>query len=298
MKSKMKDCCLCPRDCHVDRTRKERGVCGQTDEIFAARAALHMWEEPCISGDAGSGAVFFSGCSLGCVYCQNQKIADGSVGKAISTERLSEIFLDLQEQGALNINLVTAGHFVPQVIEALNMAKRQGLNLPVVYNTSGYEKVDTLKMLEGVVDIYLPDFKYLDCGLAQKYSFAPDYPVVAKAALAEMVRQIGAAQFRGEQMLRGVIVRHLVLPGYVEESKKVISYLYHTYKNQIFISILNQYTPMPQLDRYPELARRVEDDEYDQVVDYAIEIGVENGFIQEGETASESFIPEFDITGI
>ena len=321
--NKFTDCCLCPRNCHVNRTQGKTGYCGQTDQIRAARAALHMWEEPCISGDAGSGAVFFSGCTLGCVFCQNHSIAAGSVGKTISTERLAEIFLELQDQKAWNINLVTAGHFAPQVVRALELAKKQGLWLPIVYNTSGYEKVETLRMFDGLVDIYLPDFKYLSGELAGAYSHATDYPQVAKYALQEMVRQVGSAQFEIvsgeksgmvtdelsvdvaysdsdlERMLRGVVVRHLVLPGHMDESKNVIRYLYETYGDQIYISIMNQYTPMPGIEvRYPELGRKITTQEYDEVVDYAIDIGVENGFIQDGETAEESFIPEFDITGI
>ncbi len=298
MKAEMEDCCLCPRECHVNRLKGKKGYCGQTAEIRAARAALHMWEEPCISGDAGSGAVFFTGCTLGCVYCQNRQIADGTVGKAVSEERLADIYLELQEQGAWNINLVTAGHFAPAVIRSLDLAKRQGLQIPVVYNTSSYEKVDTLKRLEGYIDIYLPDLKYMDTALAGKYSFAPDYPKVAAAALKEMVRQAGDAQFEGDQMKKGVIVRHLVLPGLADASKSVIRYLYETYKDRVYISILNQYTPMPYLKKYPELNRKVNEEEYDAVVDFAISIGVENGFIQEGDTAQESFIPDFDITGI
>ncbi len=321
--NKFTDCGLCPRNCHVDRTQGKTGYCGQTDQIRAARAALHMWEEPCISGDAGSGAVFFSGCTLGCVFCQNHSIAAGSVGKTISTERLAEIFLELQDQKAWNINLVTAEHFAPQVVRALELAKKQGLRIPIVYNTSGYEKVETLRMFEGLVDIYLPDFKYLSAELAGAYSYAEDYPQVAKLALQEMVRQVGSAKFEIvsgkksgmitdelltdvdygdselERMLRGVVVRHLVLPGHVDESKNVIRYLYETYGDQIYISIMNQYTPMPGIEmRYPELGRKITSREYDEVVDYAIEIGVENGFIQDGETAEESFIPEFDITGV
>ena len=321
--NKFTDCCLCPRNCHVNRTQGKTGYCGQTDQIRAARAALHMWEEPCISGNAGSGAVFFSGCTLGCVFCQNHSIAAGNVGKTISTERLAEIFLELQDQKAWNINLVTAGHFAPQVVRALELAKKQGLRIPVVYNTSGYEKVETLRMFDGLVDIYLPDFKYLSAELAGTYSCAADYPQVAKLALQEMVQQVGTAQFEVisgensgiitdemsvdvdygdgdlERMLCGVVVRHLVLPGHVEESKKVIRYLYETYGDQIYISIMNQYTPMQGIEvRYPELGRKITPQEYDEVVDYAIEIGVENGFIQDGETAEESFIPEFDISGI
>ena len=331
--NKLTDCCLCPRNCHVDRTQGKTGYCGQTDQIRAARAALHMWEEPCISGDAGSGAVFFSGCTLGCVFCQNHSIAAGNVGKTITTERLADIFLELQEQKAWNINLVTAGHYAPQVVYALTLAKKRGLSIPVVYNTSGYEKAETLRMFDGLVDIYLPDFKYITGNLAKKYSCAFDYPEVAKTALAEMVRQAGEARFeiisgeeRGqitteldtdvsyhdgqtkdvcdsdgvlERMQKGVIVRHLILPGQVEESKKVIRYLYETYGDQIYISIMNQYTPMPGINaRYPELGRKLTPQEYDEVVDYAIELGVENGFIQDGETAEESFIPTFDTSGV
>lgn len=294
----MLSCSLCPRRCHVNRLAGETGYCGQSSRIRAARAALHMWEEPCLSGTAGSGTVFFTGCTLGCVYCQNHQIADGTVGKDISISRLAEIFLELQEQKSLNINLVTAGHFVPQVIAAIEIARAKGLCIPIVYNTSGYERVETLKLLEGYVDIYLPDFKYWDPKLAKKYSFSEEYPQIAKAALQEMVRQAGKPEFKGEQMTKGVIVRHLVLPGKVRDSRKVIRYLYDTYGDQIYISIMNQYTPMPGLEDDPDLSRKLTQAEYDEIVDYAIEIGVEQGFIQEGDTAEESFIPSFDITGI
>lgn len=338
----MENCMLCPRECGVNRKNGETGVCGQTAAIKAARAALHMWEEPCISGQNGSGTVFFSGCNLGCVFCQNHNIATGKAGIEISIERLAEIFLELQEKGANNINLVTAGHFVPQVVEALKQAKQQGLFLPVVYNTSSYEKVETLRLLDGYVDIYLPDLKYVDSTISNRYSHAADYFTYASAAIAEMVQQVGEPEFvfertagrtasaielpsdekkkvsnqqnnrifdaaeyqerseAGESLLmkKGVIVRHLVMPGCVEDSKRVISYLLKTYGNQIFISIMNQYTPLPQCREYPELSRRVTEAEYDAVVDYAIELGIENGFIQEGDVAEESFIPEFDGEGI
>ncbi len=297
-----KICTLCPRACAVDRTRRERGICGQTWQIKAARAALHFWEEPCISGEKGSGAVFFSGCPLHCVYCQNQSIANGTAGELISEERLAEIFLELMEQGANNINLVTPGHFAPQIIRAVEAARRQGMYLPIVFNTSGYENVDTVKMLEGIVDIYLPDFKYMDSGLSGRYSHAPDYSRVAKAALAEMVRQTGEAVFAGEPgdslMKRGTIVRHLVLPGCIEDAKRVIRYLYETYGNTVYISIMSQFTPLPHTAAYPELNRRLLPEEYEAVVDYAVALGVENGFIQEGETAEESFIPAFDGEGV
>ena len=225
----MEKCTLCPRNCFVNRKLGEKGICGQSSTLKVARAALHFWEEPCISGEKGSGAVFFSGCALHCVFCQNQEIANGSVGKEISKERLSEIFLELQEKGANNINLVTPGHFVPQIVPAIERARNQGLNLPIVYNTSSYENVDTIRKLEGIVDIYLPDFKYMSSSLSEKYSHAPDYSEVAKKVVAEMVRQTGAASFyekEGQELMqRGVIVRHLILPGCMEDSKNIIRYL-------------------------------------------------------------------------
>lgn len=304
----LKDCTLCPRNCHADRFEGQRGRCHETAEIVAARAALHMWEEPCISGDAGSGAVFFSGCSMGCIFCQNHNIAEAKAGKTITVERLSEIFLELQEKGANNINLVTPGHFAPQITEALRRAKKEGLRLPVVYNTSSYESADTIKSLEGLVDIYLPDFKYISPALSAKYSHAPDYADVAKAAVVEMVRQCPRPVFDGDEaedpieegllMRQGVIVRHLLLPGCTRDSKAVIKYLYETYGNQIYLSIMNQYTPLENVSAYPELNRKVTDEEYEEVVDYAIGLGVEQGFIQEGETAEESFIPAFDGEGV
>ena len=295
-------CDLCPRKCLVDRKKGEKGICGQTENLKVARAALHFWEEPCISGDAGSGAVFFSGCPLHCVFCQNENIANGTVGKEISLERLVDIFLELQEKGANNINLVTPGHFVPQIVKALDQARREGLALPIVYNTSSYETVDTIKMLEGYVDIYLPDFKYMSPVLSKKYSHAPDYAEVAKAAIAEMVRQTGKAVFvNGDEdnlILRGTIVRHLTLPGCMEDSMQILKYLHETYGDTIYISIMNQFTPLSNLEKYPELNRKITDEEYEALVDYAIEIGIENGFIQEGDTAEESFIPAFDCEGV
>lgn len=298
MQEHMESCGLCPRECKVDRSSGKIGFCGVSDKVKAARAALHMWEEPCISGEEGSGTVFFSGCPLRCVFCQNRDIALSKQGKEISIERLSEIFLELQAKSANNINLVTPTHYVPQIAEALRMAKQNGLRIPIVYNTSSYEKVETLKLLEGLVDIYLPDLKYFDQKLSQKYSNAPDYFERAKNAIAEMYRQVGNPVFDDRDMIKkGVIVRHLLLPEAVEDSKHVIKYLYDIYQNNIFISIMNQYTPMENVP-YEELQRKVTDTEYDEVVDYAIEIGVENGFIQEGETASDSFIPDFSCEGI
>ncbi len=297
--SMMRSCHLCPRNCGVDRTSGQRGRCGMTDHIQAARAALHFWEEPCISGEEGSGAVFFSGCPLGCVYCQNHEIAAGEAGREISIGRLTDIFLELQDKKANNINLVTAGHFLPQVIMALEKARQQGLRIPVVYNSGGYEKKEAIRMLDGLVDIYLPDLKYVSSEISARYSAAPDYFDVASEAIAEMVRQTGGPVFdeRG-MMIRGVIVRHLQLPGCLADSKKVVKYLYETYGNQIYVSIMSQYTPLPQVSRWPELNRKLTRREYDRLVDYALDLGLENGFIQEGETAEESFIPPFDCEGI
>lgn len=296
--------------CNVNR-HTGTGYCLMTDRLKVARAALHMWEEPCISGERGSGAVFFSGCTLRCVFCQNYKIAAAKVGKYITVDELADIMLRLQNNQANNINLVTPTHYAGQIAEALIKAKDRGLKIPVVYNTSAYENVDTLKIMDGLVDVYLPDFKYMDGKLALKYSNAGNYPETAKAAMREMVRQTGTPDMYGDDdtlvrdgyvesgiMKKGVIVRHLILPGYTKESRNVIKYLYDTYKNDIYISIMNQYTPLEHVKLYKELCRKVTKKEYDKVVDYAIDIGVTNAFIQEGGTAKESFIPEFDFTGL
>ncbi len=297
--SLLEDCTLCPRECHVDRTRGETGYCGRTVELMVARAALHYWEEPCISGEKGSGTVFFSGCSMGCVYCQNRNIAQGLAGKIITIERLAEIFLELQDKGAENINLVTPSHYAPQIREAVSLAKEKGLILPIIYNCSGYEKLETLIRLQGIIDIYLPDFKYMDQKPARRYSGCDNYSKYAIPALEEMVRQTGEPVFDERGMLtKGVIVRHLTLPGYLEDSKRILEYLYHTYGERILISIMNQFTPLEAVKEYPEINRRITDEEYEELVDYAIELGVENGFIQEGGTASESFIPEFNNEGV
>lgn len=296
----MEHCTLCPRNCGVNRLQGQTGYCGQTASLYAARASLHMWEEPCLSGSEGSGTVFFTGCPLRCVYCQNHDIALGQAGKEISTERLAEIFLELQQKGAANINLVTPTHFVPQIIDALYKAKNNGLKLPIVYNTSGYEKVETLKSLNGLIDIYLPDLKYFSSDLGMRYSNAPDYFEQATAAIDEMYRQVGTPVFNETtgMMKKGLIVRHLVLPGHVADSKEIVKYLFKTYGHNIFISIMNQYTPVITDASFPELHRCITPEEYDEVVDFAISLGVENGFIQEGETFVESFIPSFDCEGI
>ncbi len=347
-------CMLCPRACGVNRTAGARGVCGQSANVKLARAALHFWEEPCISGTNGSGAVFFCGCSLQCVFCQNREIATGQAGIEISKERLAEIFLELQEQHANNINLVTPGHYAPHIIAAVESARRQGLHIPIVYNTGSYETVDTIRSLEGIVDVYLPDFKYMDAALAEKYSHAKDYPSTAKAAIAEMVRQQPQARFVPEVqagaekaagakldevrqtatdleidawkqreyglsveiqcgtdrdtdqkaqtqiqvMTAGVIVRHLLLPGMLYDSKHILKYLYEQYGNQIYYSLMSQYTPLAHVKDYPELTKRVSEEAYAHLVHYAEQLGITNGFTQEREVAEESFIPHFDCEGV
>lgn len=298
--SALSDCTLCPRRCHVNRLAGQTGYCGQSAELKAARASLHYWEEPCISGTAGSGTVFFSGCNLRCVFCQNHNIAIGRAGRIISPEHLVEIFLRLQEQGANNINLVTPTHFLPQIAVALERAKQSGLTIPIVYNTGSYELPEVLRHLEGLVDIYLPDLKYCSPELAGNYSNAPDYFEKAKAAIGEMVRQVGDPVIDPATglMKKGVIVRHLLLPGETRDSKKILRYLHETYGNRIYVSIMNQYTPLPQVAGMEPLNRTVTAEEYERVLHFAECIGIEQGFRQEGSAASESFIPEFDERGL
>jgi len=323
-------CRLCPRLCSANRAFGQRGICGADDTLKVARASLHFWEEPPISGTQGSGTVFFSYCSLGCVYCQNHAISRGLAGKAISTTRLAEIFLELQTQGAHNINLVTPTHYVPQIIEALDLARRglaasadsgrgesegryepegrgepegrvdgflSRLNLPIVYNTSGYELTATVQRLFGYVDVFLTDFKYASTELALAYSGAEDYFAVAMAALGEMVAQAGEFVVDSNGIAsRGVIVRHLLLPGHLDDSKLVLERVFAEVGNQVCYSLMNQYTPMSGVPS--ELARAVTEAEYSELIEFALDLGVTDCFIQEGGTADESFIPPFDLYGV
>ncbi len=297
--NKYENCLLCPRKCGINRRTGQTGVCGVSSEIKVARAALHYWEEPCISGKRGSGAVFFSGCSLHCVFCQNREISDGKEGKVISKERLSDIFMELADKGANNINLVTPGQYIPDIVWAVNDAKSRGMKLPIIYNTSGYENVTELKLLEGIVDVYLPDFKYMDSTFSARYSRAKDYPSIAKQALSEMVRQQPDVVIDNATGLiqKGVIVRQLLLPGHVNDAKAVLKYLYDTYHDHVYISMMSQFTPIALKD-YPEINRTVTRREYERLVDYALEIGITNAFIQEGDVAKDSFIPAFDCEGV
>ncbi len=289
----LKNCNLCPRKCGVNRYI-EKGFCGATNRIKLAYYSLHMWEEPIISGDNGSGTIFFSNCNLRCLYCQNKKISIDGYGKYISNKRLGEIMLELQSKGAHNINLVTPTHYVPNIISVLRKIKGKELKIPVVYNTSSYECVGTIIACRNLVDIYLADLRYFDDSLGEKYSLCSNYFENATMAIDEMYRQVGKCEFDNNGLLKsGLVVRVLILPGHADDSKKIIEYLYKTYGDDIFISIMNQYTPINKC-KYSNLNRKVTDKEYDEVVEYALDLGVTNAFVQEGEAASESFIPQFN----
>lgn len=293
MKEILKKCNLCPRNCQVDRS-KTVGICGMKNKLVIAKAYLHMWEEPCISGVNGSGTIFFTGCNLKCIFCQNREISTKLVGKEVTIEEFSNICLNLQKQGAHNINLVTPTHFVPLIIEGLKLAKEKGLTIPIVYNTSGYENVDTIKMLDGLIDIYLPDLKYYNDEYAIKYSHAPNYFNIASQAISEMFKQVGKPKFdKNGMMTKGIIVRHMMMPNLLEDTKKILDYLYQTYHHDIYISIMNQYTPIKHFEHFTELNNKVNENDYDEIINYALDLGIEKAFIQEGETALDSFIPDF-----
>lgn len=308
-------CDLCPRACGVDRTAGERGACGADDRLVVARAALHFWEEPPISGERGSGTVFFAHCPLRCVYCQNAVIAAGDAGAPVSVERLAAMCVELQEQGALNINFVTPTHYAVEARAAVARARAHGLTLPVVWNTSGYETVEAVRANAGTVDAYLTDFKYADGALARRYSHAPDYPAVALRALEAMVEEAGEPTFDevdgAPRLTGGVVVRHLMLPDALEDSQRVVRLVHERFGSSVLLSLMNQYTPVladaaaagdehaaATLRRCPELARRVPDIDYERLLDYADSLGVEDYFWQEGGAAEESFIPPFDLTGV
>ena len=289
----MDQCTICPRLCQADRVLT-KGICLAGPEPVVAKVMLHLWEEPFISGDTGSGAIFFSGCNLRCVYCQNVDISQTLKGQVMSFDEILNYMFRLKEQGAVNINFVTGAHFTDQLIPIIAQARAQGLDLPIVWNSSGYESVETLKKLEGLIDIYLPDFKYLDPELARRYSKALDYPEAAKAALAEMYRQTGPVRFSGDLLKRGMVVRHLILPGQVDDSQGILAYLHSTYGDNIYLSIMNQYTPAGDLTHYPELDRNLTPNEYDEVIDYALALGISNALIQSSESQSSLYTPDFN----
>lgn len=286
-------CNLCPRNCNVNRNLSELGFCKASNKLKVARYSLHKWEEPCISGNIGSGTIFFSHCNLKCIFCQNYDISTENLGKEISIDKFSDICLHLQNIGALNINLVTPTHFIPLIREGLIKAKENGLKIPIVYNSSSYENVPALKTLEGLIDIYLPDLKYFDDDLAINFSNAKNYFNAACKAIKEMYRQVGNFVIEDGIMKKGVIVRHLLLPNHVDDSKKIVNYLYNEYGDNIFISLMNQYTPLRKFEKYNELNNIVSESEYDELIEYACDLGIINAFIQEGETQKESFIPDF-----
>lgn len=294
----MTECRLCPRQCGVDRS-KQTGYCGVSDRVKLARAALHFWEEPCISGKRGSGTVFFSGCALKCVFCQNYQLSAGHFGKEVSIQRLAEIFLELQQQGAHNINLVTGGHYVPQIVQALELV-RKDLKIPVVYNSSGYETVETLRQLKGYVDIYLPDLKYYSPERSARYSNAKDYFAVASQAVQEMFSQVGPVQFDEQGMLqKGVVVRHMVMPNGVEDTMDILTWIAeHLPLDDILVSVMSQYTPFYKSADYPEINRRLTQEEYDRVLDWMECMGIEQGFVQELSSAKEEYTPDFSLQGV
>ena len=292
-----KKCTLCPRMCNVNRYKKS-GFCKCNNQIKIALAKLFFYEEPPISGKNGSGAIFFSGCNLKCCFCQNMEISNFNKGKNITITRLAEIMIELQMQGAHNINLVTPTMYIPSIIKAIKKARKNGLNIPIIYNSSGYESIDAIKLLNGYIDIYLPDFKYFDNQLALKYSKASNYVENAKLAINEMIKQTGPCIFDKNGLIKkGTIIRHLVLPTHEDDTKKILNYLYQEYEDKIYISIMNQYTPNKYV-KYKELKFPLKNNSYNKIIDYAINLGITNAFCQDGDTVSNSFVPEFNLEGI
>jgi len=299
MPNPFQNCKLCPRDCGANRLADQLGFCGANADLRVARAGLHHWEEPCLSGKFGSGAVFFTGCNLRCVFCQNCKISQGGVGEAISVERLVEIFFELQNQKAHNLNLVTPTHYLPHLISAITEARKQGLRIPFVYNSNAYEKPENLRQLNGLIEIYLPDLKYFSPEISARYSAAPDYFRFASESLREMFYQVGEPKFDADGIMqKGLIVRHLVLPNQVRDSLRVLDFLAEEFGDSIFVSLMSQYLPFHQAKNYPEINRKITAEEYKQVTEYAQKRGLKNLFLQDFASASAEFIPSFDLTGI
>jgi putative pyruvate formate lyase activating enzyme len=295
----MSDCDLCPRNCHVNRNDGALGFCGAGIEPKLARVALHYWEEPPISGEHGSGAIFFSNCNLKCCFCQNYTISHEGLGREVTIDELAEKFLYLQYNGAHNINLVTPAHYVPQIAAAIRMARLMGLKIPFVYNTSSYEKVETLKMLEGLVDIYLPDLKCVSPEVGKLYYGAPNYFAFASSAILEMIRQVGPVILDDQGIMRsGVIVRHLILPDGVEDSFRCLEWAKEYLPSGVYLSVMAQYIPFFKAGKHPEINRRISEAEYQAVVDKMTELDFEDGFMQGLESASEDYVPNFDLTGV
>ena len=294
----MTNCNLCPRRCGANRTQRA-GFCGAGEKVCIALVSLHQWEEPCLVGERGAGTVFFSYCSLRCVYCQNHEISHGGKGQEVSVERLAEIFLEQQAREAATLDLVTPTHYVPQIIAALDMAKERGFHLPVVYNSSGYETVETVEALRGYVDIFLPDLKYMSAESGREYSAAADYFAHASAAINKMVEITGPVQYADNgQMTRGVLVRHMVLPGHRHESMELMKWLWENFGRTIQVSLMNQYTPMYKASEHKKINRRLTTFEYESVVDYVLDLGMENVYVQERRSASEEYVPDFNGAGV
>ncbi|MEG2290346.1 MAG: radical SAM protein [Clostridium sp.] len=297
--SSLSNCTVCARNCGVDRINGNIGFCKSVATVKVAKAYGHMWEEPCISGTKGSGTVFFSNCNLRCVFCQNHDISQADIGKEISIERLSEIFLEQQAKGYHNINLVNPTHYIPQIIAALDIAKGQGLHIPIVYNSNGYENLESIKALKGYVDVYIPDLKYFNDKYAIKYSAAPNYFNIASKVIEEMVLQIGDTIFNNTGlMLTGVIIRHLMLPGLLFDSKKIVEYIYKTFGDRVFLSLMNQYTPMFRASKYPEINKALNPGHYDSLIAHCVDLGYKNAFIQESGSNSTIYVPNFNLQGI
>lgn len=293
------NCNVCARNCGVNRNAGKIGFCKSGSTVKLAKAYGHMWEEPCISGENGSGTVFFSNCNLRCVFCQNHDISQEDIGKEVSIERLSEIFLEQQFRGYHNINLVNPTHYIPQIILALDMAKKQGLSIHIVYNSNGYENIKSIKALKDYVDIYIPDLKYFNDKYSVKYSNAPNYFNIASQAISEMVSQVGECTFdESGIMTKGVIIRHLMIPGLLFDSKKVVDYIYKTFQDRVFLSLMNQYTPMFNAVDYPEINKTLNPTHYDSLVDHCIDLGYKNAFIQEGGSNTTAYVPNFNMQGI
>lgn len=292
-----RDCTLCPRLCHVDREHKF-GICNASDKVEVALVSLHRWEEPCLSGTNGAGTVFFSHCNLRCIFCQNYEISTEGKGYEVSIERLAQIFLEQEQRGAHCLELVTPTHYVVQIIQALDIAKAKGLTIPVAYNTSGYERAEIIEALKGYIDIFLPDFKYIWNDTAKAYSRAPNYPEVVKTAIAKMYELVGKHVFKDNIMQRGMIIRHLILPWQYKESMEIVKYIWDNYGDNVYLSLMNQYTPMYKALTHPKLNRKLTTFEYDKVVNYAVDVGFTKCYIQEGKTATAKFVPNFDGTNV
>ncbi|SNX54891.1 radical SAM protein [Thermoanaerobacterium sp. RBIITD] len=294
----LQKCNICPRNCNVDRNIK-RGFCRMSNNIKVAKAYLHKWEEPCISGERGSGTVFFTGCNLKCVFCQNYKISQENFGITVSIEKLADIFLNLEKLGAHNINLVSPTIYIPKIKESILIAKDKGLSIPIVYNSNAYENVELLRILDGLIDIYLPDLKYYDDTTAIKFSYAPEYFKYAKKAILEMFRQVGVPIFdKNGIMKRGLIIRHLILPGKLHETKKILKWIKENLPKEVYVSLMGQYIPYYKAKNYPEINKKIDNRDYEEAINYFFEIGLENGFVQDDESASENYIPNFNLEGI